>query len=130
VKPRSAFAVLSQNAPHARLFLVVYNPHRDGWVFPGGKVEDGETPAEGMVRELREETGVEALGWNPFYEGIADGVDRIVTAFSVFDFRVPDGCPRPETALLPPPRWMPLEMILKLTCFPVFYSRLSRRGPP
>lgn len=30
-----------------------------GWEFPGGKVEDGESDADAVVRECREELGVE-----------------------------------------------------------------------
>ena len=60
-------------------------PGAGSWSVPGGRVEPGETVGEAVVREVREETGLEALcgpllGW----------VERIGDAhhFVILDFLV------------------------------------------
>jgi 8-oxo-dGTP diphosphatase len=58
VRPTRVLAARRRNVPLAE----------GPWEFPGGKVEPGETHREALVRELREELGIEAV--------IADEIDE------------------------------------------------------
>ena len=49
---RAGLILIGQRKPRGR--------HALKWEFPGGKVEPGEAPRDALVRELREELGIEA----------------------------------------------------------------------
>jgi 8-oxo-dGTP diphosphatase len=54
------------------------SPFRGMWEFPGGKVACGETSSAALIRELREELGIEASDFAPFMTIEHDYADRSV----------------------------------------------------
>src|SRR3546814_20303752 len=52
--------------------LLVQNRRRNGahdWTPPGGVIDEGESPIDGLTREVREETGLRVTEWSgPLYE--------------------------------------------------------------
>ena len=62
--------------------LIAQRPHgkhmAGRWEFPGGKVAGGETEPQALVRELREELGINVISCRPFMRLSHEYDDRIV----------------------------------------------------
>jgi 8-oxo-dGTP diphosphatase len=81
------------------------------WEFPGGKVEDGESPVAALARELREEIDVGVrVGriWDVLFHAYPD-FDLVMLVYAC---KIVDGVPRAvevaDLAWVPPaelPRW-------------------------
>lgn len=69
--PRRRIAVVAAvlQQPDGRFLLAQRPPgkaYAGYWEFPGGKVEDGETPAAALSRELHEELGIDVVAAYPW----------------------------------------------------------------
>ena len=89
------------------------------WEFPGGKVEQGESPSEALRRELREELGIEATPGVEIHrqewvypDGVAD--PNRDGAFRVFYFLVDHYTGQPENHAFEQIRWVTLPELSRL----------------
>ena len=76
-----------------RHVLLAFHKKLGVWLYPGGHIEDNETPHEAVVREVKEETGldVEVIGEKD--DGLADhgnDISALYTPYAVLCERVGD----------------------------------------
>ena len=102
-------------------------PAQGEWSVPGGRVEDGETLAEAVVRELAEETGLEGVcdrlvGW---VERIGDGYHFVILDFLVEVLDPADPVPGDDAAEA---RWVPLPDVADFALVEGLAEFLSDNG--
>lgn len=102
-------------------YLCVWNKRYSGWGLPGGKVEDGESPADGQERELREETGCGTGERHLVYVGEHNIPVAAARGSVVYVYRVEViGTPR-EAEEGCPVQWLGEEYFLANSPFVSFY---------
>jgi ADP-ribose pyrophosphatase YjhB (NUDIX family) len=83
----------------SQVLLIQHREHASGrsyWLLPGGGKEDGESAEEGVVREMREETGLEVkverlLFVDPGFEG----KENVYNQYLTYLCRILSGEPKP-----------------------------------
>ena len=128
---RPALAVSAIVVDDGRLLMVRRGRGRaDGtWAVPGGHVEVGELLAEAVVRELREETGIEGvcgrlLGRVELIDE-TEGPHTVIFGFEVMLFEACDPVPGTDAAEA---RWVALTDVIDLELAPGLAEFLHDQG--
>ena len=85
-----------------------YGDYKDGWEFPGGKVEPGETAQQALVREIKEELDTD-IAVGDYLTTIEYDYPTFHLSMQCFWCRIVDGTPvlkEHETA-----RWLDVDHI-------------------
>lgn len=87
--------------------------HGGFWEFPGGKLEEDETPEAALLREIHEEVGLEITGFSPLIELTHryDSKEVHLLVFLVHQFQGKADAQESQMDL----RWVPLEQLTEFS---------------
>lgn len=105
--------------------LLIKSPRR-GWEYPGGMVEPGESPEQALIREIKEETGVDAeiVGFVGICKNL--GTDAVNIDF-LCRYTGGELTESPESPEL---RWVKRELAPAMITFPLTKKRLEAMLSP
>lgn len=110
--------------------ILLVKAHDDGWVYPGGITEVGENLIDGLIREIKEESGIEATvshlisvvsntAIHKWYDGETDVPTKVM-----FDFAcVAVGGELATSDETSDCRWVPMGNVLDLITLPAIRTR-------
>jgi 8-oxo-dGTP diphosphatase len=115
--PQVCVGAIAVDADRLLVIRRGHGPAAGSWSVPGGRVEPGELLAEAVVRELREETGVEGvcgelIGWAERFD---DDEHYVILDFAVSLLEGAEPVAGDDAAEA---RWVPLADVAELDLVP------------
>ena len=112
--------------------ILLVKTHHGGWVFPGGQVEVGENLMDALIREIKEESGIDAAvshligiysntGIYKWYDGVTDVPTKLMLDFVC----KPLGGELSTSEETSEVRWVAKENVLDFVTAPAYRTRFQ-----
>jgi 8-oxo-dGTP pyrophosphatase MutT (NUDIX family) len=113
--------------------ILIVKTHNRGWDTPGGQIEVGENIEEGVLREIMEESGINAsvrrlvgiysnVGQHLFYDGVTNVPTKVMLDF-ICDYIGGEPTASNETSEV---MWVPKKEVLGYITSPAQYFRFKK----